>query len=45
MAEPDKMTATPFLLLEGEDKGHLETVSFIAHFRTRDAKMVVGERG
>ena len=30
MAEPYKLTATPFLLLEGEDKGHLETVTFIA---------------
>jgi hypothetical protein len=30
MAEPYKLTAIPFLLLEGEDKGHLETVTFVA---------------
>jgi len=30
MAEPYKLTATPFLLLEGEQKGRLETVTFIA---------------
>jgi hypothetical protein len=30
MAEPYKLMATPFLLLEGEDNRHLETVTFIA---------------
>jgi hypothetical protein len=30
MAELYRLTATPFLLLEGEFKGHLETVTFIA---------------
>jgi hypothetical protein len=30
MVEPYTLTATPFLLLEVEDKGHLEPVTFIA---------------
>jgi hypothetical protein len=30
MAEPYKLTAIPFLQLEGGDKGHLETVTFVA---------------
>jgi hypothetical protein len=38
MAEMYKLVAVPFLLLEGDFKGHLETVTFVAETEEKSHK-------